>query len=79
MSGGIVHMCLSVRGALCWPKRRLAKLMRRPNGSYATADESREALLDWLAEGWEVLPLGDACEGFDPKKGCPGHPSKAPR
>lgn len=72
----IMHMCLSVRGALSWPKKQLARMFRVDgNGRWRTADEARHALLEALATGHEVLPIGVPCEGFDRKKGCPGHPS----
>lgn len=67
------HVGLSVRGALGWPKRRIAKLFVHDDGRYLTADEAREALLDALAAGNEMLPVGDACDDFDPKTGCRGH------
>lgn len=38
-----------------------------------TGDDVREFLLDCLSEGKEVIPMGTPCEGFDFKKGCPGH------
>ncbi len=70
--GRTVHMCLSVRGALRWPKKRLRGLFVDENGRKTSADESRECLMDHLAQGHEVLPMGE-CEGFDWQKGCPGH------
>lgn len=72
-----VHMSLSVRGALRWPKKRLGQMVRdTETGRYLSPDATREWLMDRLSEGHEVLPLGD-CEGFDPKTGCPGHPEAA--
>jgi hypothetical protein len=67
-----IHCSLSVRGALKWPKSRLRKLLVDEKGKYLSADGAREALLDQLALGREVLPLGE-CPGFDFQSGCPGH------
>ena len=69
----ITHCCVDIRGALRWPAKQLKFLLRHPDGRGMTADEVREALLDELAKGREVLPVGDPCEGFDYKTGCPGH------
>ena len=69
------HSCLSVRGALLnWSDRRFEGLFRRDDGTVMTAREAKMALLDELAQGHEVIPLGAACEGFDYRgRGCPGH------
>jgi hypothetical protein len=50
--------------------------MLKPGGERHTVESLRAALLDALADGHEHLPLGKDCDGFDPKKGCPGHPEK---
>lgn len=73
--GRTIHVSLSVRGALKWsPKefRDATEWITKPDGSRFTPAELREALMDKLAQGHEFLPMG-GCEGFDPKKGCPGH------
>lgn len=62
------HMCIDVRGVLRWKDRDLKKLFTGGN-----ATEIREHLMDKLADGWEVIPFGKECEGFDRKTGCPGH------
>jgi hypothetical protein len=70
-------MCLDIRGALRWPKRRLRGLVRdTETGRYASADEAREWLMDRLVEGKRVLPMCE-CEGFSYETGCPGHDSRA--
>lgn len=67
------HGCLDVRGALTnWTNRQLAGMFRHPDGRRMTGPEVKAQLLDELAQGHEVLPLGE-CEGFDHKTGCPGH------
>jgi hypothetical protein len=78
VSGRIVHMCISVRRMLRWPKRQLKKLVTDDNGRYLDAEAAKEWLLDQLSEGRECLPLGEPCEGFDYKTGCPGHEAPAP-
>lgn len=69
------HLCLSVRGALMnWSNRRLAGVFRHDDGRSMTPREAKQTLLDELAKGHEVIPIGTACEGFDYSGGgCPGH------
>lgn len=70
----VVHLSLSVRGALMWKDSQLRGLFRIfQGGACLDASEAREHLMDCLASGQEFIPLGP-CEGFDPKTGCPGHP-----
>jgi hypothetical protein len=38
-----------------------------------TATEGKLFLMECLQKGWEVLPLGQPCEGFSYQTGCPGH------
>lgn len=72
MSGRVLHTCLSVRGALKWPKSRLKGMFRdRETGRAISADAAREVLLEHLSQGHEVLPMC-SCPGFDFKNGCPG-------
>lgn len=74
-----IHMCLSVRGALRWPPkefRNACRWVKKADGSKFTPGELREALMDKLAQGFEVVPMGK-CDNFDPKKGCRGHVHKA--
>jgi hypothetical protein len=71
-----IHMSLSVRGALKWPaklQRQLCRGMTHDDGRKFSRDDFRDWLLDALAHGFELLPMGPPCEGFDPKSGCPGH------
>ncbi len=46
----------------------------KEDGTYLTYEETKQHLYDCLAEGKEKLSFGEPCEGFDYKKGCPGHP-----
>ena len=74
----IVHMCISVRGALRnWSPREWKNCVTDPEtGRKLTPDEVRDCFFDELAKGHEVIPYGDACEGFDYSGGgCPGHPA----
>ena len=64
----IVHCCLDVRGALSWDRRRLATIFKGLD-----ADQARERLLDCVRAGYEVIPIGPECDGFDYIDGCPGH------
>lgn len=71
-----LHMCISIRGILLWPKRKQAQAAKgflvngKPCGSRVNMVQH---LLDLIAQGYEVLPLGEPCEGFDKVNGCPGH------
>ena len=71
----IHHMCLSVRGALMnWSDRQFVGVFRHDDGRSMSPSEAKEALLDELSKGREVIPCGPVCEGFDYKGGgCPGH------
>lgn len=73
--GKTIHFCLSVRGVLSKNKTELRKYCRwmlKKDGSKHTPDTLRDALMDALAHGWEVLPIGN-CDDFDSKTGCRGH------
>jgi hypothetical protein len=56
-----------------YAKRMLSRFTKQDGSAYTRVDELRSSLMDELAMGHEVLPLGGACEGFDYKQGCPGH------
>jgi len=71
MGSTILHCCLDIRGAMRWPKRQLAKLLVRDDGSHASAEEAWQYLADELAKGHKVLPMCD-CPDFDFATGCPG-------
>jgi hypothetical protein len=67
------HVYQSVRGALLnWGPKEYRNV-RADDGTPMTMREVKAALLDHLAQGHEVIPIGPACEGFDYKTGCPGH------
>lgn len=73
MAGRLIHVCLNVRCALLnWSNREFRHMVR--NGQPLSPREARAALLNELARGHEVIPIGPACEGFDYSGGgCPGH------
>jgi hypothetical protein len=77
----ILHVGVSVRWMLNWTRtetRRHLKSMKKPDGSaWASVEEFRDAMMDELSHGIEYLPLGEACEGWNPKTGCPGHEEAA--
>jgi len=70
------HLAQSVRGLLHYRDRELKRALiwiTKDDGTrFRSPVELREALMDDLAKGHEVIPTGP-CEGFDPKTGCPGH------
>lgn len=66
-------MCLSVKGALSnWKLKDFRKMFRHEDGSFYTPQEAKEALIEELALGHDVIPMGN-CDNFDYKKGCLGH------
>jgi hypothetical protein len=70
-----LHCSISVRGALLnW--NREWRWVKAADGSSLTKHQAKAAFLDHLARGIEHIPLGEPCEGFDYKTGCPGHEKK---
>lgn len=73
------HVCLDVRGAIrngFWKKYSSWSLVghaKKPDGTSMTEDEILDALLDYVAAGYNVIPLGPPCDGFSYTEGCPGH------
>ena len=70
----IRHMTIDIRGVLGWKDKKMTTNLFRVNGKKPTYEQVKEYLYDKLSEGYEVLPFGQECEGFDKVKGCPGHP-----
>ena len=73
-----LHVGLSVRGFLVGCDRECSKLFKHPDGKWFTPREAKEVLAEQLAQGVEMLPFGEPCEGWSPKTGCPGHDEVAP-
>lgn len=72
------HMCIHVRGAITNFKAREWKgVVKRDDGTVLTTAEVKEWLLDELAKGRRVIPMGKPCEGFSYETGCPGHEGPA--
>lgn len=71
------HLCQSVRGALTnWTNRdwtKATKWITKNDNTSFTAFELKQAFLDELAKGHEVIPICE-CDNFDWKTGCKGHP-----
>jgi len=76
---GTVHICVDIRWLLEMSDRKLSSIMRDDNGKRRPAREVREFLYQSLQRGWDVLPFGEPCQGFDYKTGCPGHPAATTR
>lgn len=75
--GTTFHCHLDVRGYLSKKPqdfKRAARGFKLEDGRPATPEQVRKFLFDHLAQGHEVIPLGEPCEGFDWKTGCIGHP-----
>lgn len=74
----IMHMCLDVAGWLQshTRKRDYTRMFKRDDGRWMTPDEAKRNLLEVLASGRRLLPLGP-CDGFDYQTGCPGHEKDA--
>ena len=73
------HLAQSVRGLLHYSERDMKQALRwvtKDGGEhFRNTSELREALMDELAKGHEVISTGP-CEGFDFVTGCPGHEVK---
>jgi hypothetical protein len=65
------HICLSVEGALRNWKLKDWKIIAKSNK--CSVDDVKESFWQYMREGKIVIPYGPVCEGFDFKKGCPGH------
>ena len=77
----VIHVCQSVRGALMnWRDEEWQDCCTDlATGRTLTPREVKEAFLDELSKGHEVIPFGEPCEGFDYSGGgCPGHESEEP-
>ena len=75
-----IHSCLSVEGWLSRAvratkaeRKRITLGMTDDAGRPLTFEQAYEAMLQELAQGHRMLPVGKACEGFSYETGCPGH------
>lgn len=68
------HFSQSVSGALKnWTDRDWARLAAENKTS---VNELKDYFWSALEDGKRVLPIGEPCEGFSYKTGCPGHEVK---
>lgn len=68
------HIGLNVRGAI---HNRDFNGFTKDDGTPANRDEALDFLLDHVAKGHRVIPLGD-CHEFSFETGCPGHDQDEP-
>lgn len=68
------HMCVDITGVLRWSDRDLSKLFTE-NGATKPGSYIRDWLKLQLAQGKQVLPMSEECDGFSYQSGCPGHPA----
>jgi hypothetical protein len=73
MSATRWHMCMVVKGALRQTDRELEGLIDDDDGHPVSGTVARAWLKIQAYQGREVVPFGEACDGFDFKTGCPGH------
>jgi hypothetical protein len=72
--GTVLHTSVDIRWLLeTRTSRQLADAVTVNGKRVDDGEIVRNALLNQLAEGHALLPIGDPCEGWDPKTGCPGH------
>lgn len=69
-----IHMCLDIEGFL-WQAKQEPALAENLFKDCNSADAIK-ILEENLAIGRKVLPIGEKCEGFDYRTGCPGHQVK---
>lgn len=69
-----IHIHVDIRSALIdMSDEDLVGMITAKGGGQMEAWQIKSALLDELLAGRKVLPVDDACEGFDYVTGCPGH------
>lgn len=77
MSGTRFHLAQSVGGALRnWNGRQwndATEWITRKDGSRMSGEELEHRFRELFDKGIELIPFGDECDNFDPKKGCLGH------
>jgi hypothetical protein len=73
-----IHIGISVRGVLRQPLRQIWREWKGAvtddeGNPLPDAESIRDAFMNELAKGHEVIPFGEPCEGWDYRTGCPGH------
>lgn len=69
------HVAFSIRGGLHWSDQEWQEnvnIFTDEEGKPMTIAQAKEALMDELKKGFEVLPM-TKCDNFDPEHGCQGH------
>jgi len=77
--GTTYHRGVDIRGAIRRLGRSRAKWavgITDGEGNTKTREAAIDALMDELASGRRVLPVGKPCEGWSYETGCPGHPKE---
>jgi len=72
----IIHCSYSIKGLSTYNNRDLRPYLKTftREGRYPQdVHELRSWFADMLCDGIEMMPLGETCEGFSYKTGCPGH------
>ena len=67
------HMCVDIEGVLRFNDSKLRNLFMEEDGAKRPAKMVRDWLRLQLAEGKQVLPIGEKCEGWSDITGCPGN------
>lgn len=66
------HLSVDIQGIL--KSKKKIKGLCDENGKTLNDTDARNLLWKIYGEGYKVLPIGDACEGFNFQgNGCPGH------
>lgn len=70
----VLHVCVDIRGLLKNTQfpAGYRNLLIDNDGETLNPEAARDYLMDCLAKGWKVLPMGE-CPGFSYETGCPGH------
>jgi hypothetical protein len=76
-----IHLSQGIRGCfLNWTEKQWLDALdymtpAGPGTQFKSVKVLKNVLLDHIASGKEVLPLGD-CDNFNPRRGCMGHPAE---
>ena len=77
MSRTTHHMGVSLTGIIRQDGRSLRRFMKgfsHDDGKpFTSVSEFRSALTDLVSSGVLMIPIGEKCEGWSDKTGCPGH------
>ena len=70
-----IHVGIYVRGAIKDREMLRAIALSNPDedGTIPSVEEVRARLVAMVAQGIEMIPIGEPCDGWCPVNGCPGH------